>query len=577
MCLDGRCDEMRETTTGIPQGSCISPILAAFLTAPLSKLIHEELNPDNLSDNLKARITSEKASTTTLLLYVDNSKLHVASKDIHTNVLLLKKAFMAVEKWMNDRGMKLDIDKSEAIHHSRCRADQALLLTPITLPAQGDRAGITVRVSPSIKWLGIIFDKDLNFTKHLKSVCTKAQKATDSFGMLGNSVRGLNQFYRQLLYLGAVLPMMTYGSTMWWNGTKQQQKIVAKVQNSALRQISCAFGTMPILAMEVTVSIPPIQLHLDFLTDRAAKCLMHLDARHPVTQRLPEALRNQANGTQPETEYERPPFKVPHKNRRHGIQTPRSQKTAEHDAKCTRLWKVGNRMIMDAERINPIAEPPWHRSELHEATPRVIIRVPQICDGESQKEKWAERHKAQSRRLERKEGVMRIYTDGSLSFERGIRKTGFGLVAYRQGEQVVSACSAMGERMEIYNSEMEGLCRAAEEAEQHIQREKPNITTIYFYSDNTGAIQRIYKGTPGNSQECSRRFRTSIHKLLDTFPSLRIIIEWVPGHLDIPGNEAADALAKRGSHDPSDEIHRQSACFAANIRKRKFRERWHRL
>jgi hypothetical protein len=65
--------------------------------------------------------------------------------------------------------------------------------------------------------------------------------------------------------------------------------------------------------MEVTSSVPPIQIHLDYLTDRAAKRLMRLDARHPVIQRLPKDLREQALGTQPDAEYERPPLATPHK------------------------------------------------------------------------------------------------------------------------------------------------------------------------------------------------------------------------------------------------------------------------
>jgi ribonuclease HI len=576
MCLDGIRDEMKETTTGIPQGSCVSPILAAFLTAPLSKIIHEALQPGNLNDETNEKIAADEATRISLILYVDDGKIHVASKDILTNVILLRTAFLAVEKWMTDRGMKLDIDKSEAIHHSRRRCDKNTILTPISLPRQGDRDETTIIVTPSIKWLGIIFDKSLNFVQHLKDVAMKAQKAVDSLTMLGNSTRGLDQYYRRLLYLGAILPMMTYGSTTWWNGTKQQQKIVSKVQNAALRQITGAFRTTPILAMEVTSSVPPIQIHLDYLTDRAAKRLMRLNARHPVVQRLPKNLREQALGTQPEAEYERPPFATPHKNRRQTTQTARSRARKEHDAKCTRLWKAGNRMITDAERIDPIADPPWHRSEVHEPAMRVVVRVPPtFTDGESQKEPWAKRHKAQAKRRESNKDTIAIYTDGSLSFVGGIRKTGYGVAAYQTGEQVFTARGPLGERVEGYNAEMEALCRGAEEVEARLRGQNDGTTrTILFYSDNTGAIQRIYKGTPGNSKECSRRFRDSIHNLLDTNPLLRVIIEWVPGHHEIVGNDAADKLAKDGSHDIPTSRMTQSACFAANVRKRELRERW---
>ncbi|KAF8299657.1 hypothetical protein DL93DRAFT_2029984, partial [Clavulina sp. PMI_390] len=68
---------------------------------------------------------------------------------------------------------------------------------------------------------------------------------------------------------------------------------------------------------------------------------------------------------------------------------------------------------------------------------------------------------------------------------------------------------------------------------------------IWFFADNTGALQCIYKGTPGLDQDCSTLFRKTIHEILDCHPSMKITIEWVPGHHNILGNEMADTLAKR--------------------------------
>ncbi|KAF8308862.1 hypothetical protein DL93DRAFT_2047216, partial [Clavulina sp. PMI_390] len=69
---------------------------------------------------------------------------------------------------------------------------------------------------------------------------------------------------------------------------------------------------------------------------------------------------------------------------------------------------------------------------------------------------------------------------------------------------------------------------------------------IYIFTDNTGAIQRIFEGTPGLAQRCSLQFRNNMLKVLDDHPQLRLTIEWVPGHHDIKGNDKADRLAKDG-------------------------------
>ena len=149
---------------------------------------------------------------------------------------------------------------------------------------------------------------------------------------------------------------------------------------------------------------------------------------------------------------------------------------------------------------------------------------------------------------------MTIYTDGSLQHEHGTRLTGAGIVAFREGDAIFQERMALGGCSKVYDAEMEGLARGAEAMRDWIQQAGADhgVRHIRFFADNTGAIQRIYKGTPGLDQACSRRFREAIHFILDAHPDLLIDISWVPGHHNIHGNDIADGLAKRGC---SDAIH----------------------
>jgi len=132
--------------------------------------------------------------------------------------------------------------------------------------------------------------------------------------------------------------------------------------------------------------------------------------------------------------------------------------------------------------------------------------------------------------------------------------------------------------MEVYDAEMEGMASGAETVQRWLIQSGPNhgIQRIRFFADNTGAIQRIYKGTPGFDQSCSLRFRGAIHHILDANPELKIDISWVPGHHDIPGNDIADRLAKRGSMDVPIQPGFKSAAFAGNMNRRDLRDRWRR-
>jgi ribonuclease HI len=135
---------------------------------------------------------------------------------------------------------------------------------------------------------------------------------------------------------------------------------------------------------------------------------------------------------------------------------------------------------------------------------------------------------------------------------------------------------ALGSMAEVYDAEMEGLAKAAELFREWVDSQEldASFSTVYFFADNTGALQRIYKGTPGYDQNCSLRFRDAVHHVLDSRRASSIEIEWVPGHHGIQGNDTADKLAKKGSADAPANANFMTAAFAGNSRKRVYEQRW---
>ena len=89
MCLNGVCRELQPTTTGIPQGSLISLPLSGLYTASLTDKLNQEMDPTRLGPHLEEHIQRANATKTNLILYVDDGKLTVASKNVKTNTILL--------------------------------------------------------------------------------------------------------------------------------------------------------------------------------------------------------------------------------------------------------------------------------------------------------------------------------------------------------------------------------------------------------------------------------------------------------------------------------------------------------
>ena len=96
---------------------------------------------------------------------------------------------------------------------------------------------------------------------------------------------------------------------------------------------------------------------------------------------------------------------------------------------------------------------------------------------------------------------------------------------------------------------------------------------IVIASDNTGAIHRIFKGSPGIAQASSLKFRKQILKALDFNKDLHIAITWCPGHFDVEGNERADNLAKCGAHTCPINLSYRSLSIGS-VQKCKIREEW---
>ena len=571
VCLDGRRDEMVEINTGVPQGSCVSPILACCLTTGLEGSIKRALSAEQLPQDTRENMLLMNSVTSPTAIYVDDGAIATHSDSLATNIAMLRIARSTAEQWLNERGLSTELSKDGLIHFSRRRRDQNAN-PQLQVTVSGNTH--TVTATSELKWLGITYDRKLNFNSHTKSAASKALRAIALTGFLGNSLRGISQEHRRLFYICGIRPILTYGSTVWWKGSRTHINILTPVQNRALRLITGGFRTSPTTALEVESSVPPIDLFLDYLRTRAATRISKLTLNHPVVIRLPPTVRP------PEANTLSVPLKTPYlpvrqyRNlaRRHNAEQARLEEYAE----STQLWKLAAYIIPGTENINILAETPWHRTEFDaDLRDRICFLTPPNDPNPDIKEIWTERHHAQITQWKTdNRNRLLVYTDGSLSFTRDGRHTGWGFVGLRNNAIAKLEKGSTGPRAEAYDAEMEALAQASSYALSALEDSALNTHSVHFFTDNTGAIQRIFKGTPGKAQSCSLRFRQNILQILDHLPDISITVEWVPGHCKIQGNEIADRLAKRGSRLQPPNPGRTSYAYVGATWKRALGDMW---
>ena len=128
-----------------------------------------------------------------------------------------------------------------------------------------------------------------------------------------------------------------------------------------------------------------------------------------------------------------------------------------------------------------------------------------------------------------------FYTDGSLL--EG--KAGTGIYASRAEETVHQSKYYLGTEAEVFDAELYGIMKAANIAVKLMKNE--NITDVWIFCDNQSAVRRMSDKRALPGQEYVLR----THNAAETLKSrnIKTHIHWVPGHVQVAGNEKADKLA----------------------------------
>src|SRR5258708_2187078 len=214
----------------------------------------------------------------------------------------------------------------------------------------------------------------------------------------------------------------------------------------------------------------------------------------------------------------------------------------------TRLIHRSKHITPEMEYIDPHAELPCHRSEHDpDAQEWIHLYIPENKPGTSVKLEWAEDHASLYDEYKRDNDFMFVYTDRSLSYYNGAHRTGYGVAIYRNDTEIASKKGPMGEHIKAYNTEMKALKVISKMIHEIVNSVETPPTKIILSTDNTGALQWIFQGSPGKAQICSNTFHKNIIDILDQHENLQFAFTWCPGHFDIKGNERVDHLAKSGS------------------------------
>jgi len=225
-------------TKGCPQGSVLGPSLWNIqLDNLLSKNFSDKVNLTAYADDLAVHVVSDsrreliniaQQSVDIIVNWAKHCKLNISTTK--TKIMVINKS-----KRTHDRDIKVRID------------------------------GHAIELVSEFKYLGVILDPGLTFTKHINYICKKAVDITMALRRKVYLTWGLDvSTSLTTIYKCAIIPILAYGIEIWGHrmSIKENVRKILSMHGSFCRALVGAYRSVSVDAACVLACIPPLDLIL---------------------------------------------------------------------------------------------------------------------------------------------------------------------------------------------------------------------------------------------------------------------------------------------------------------------------
>ena len=347
----------------------------------------------------------------------------------------------------------------------------------------------------------------LSWTGHIKSLIERCLPRVNILRAVSNHHWGADRVTLLLLYRSLIRSVMDYGSIFYMSASKTNIDKLNKIQNICLRTALGARKTSPILSLEAESNVAPLHIHRTNILIKYYFRICELPRNLPITLELFNFTAN-------------PYFKA-------WSSTVRTPPLMVRCLKTLMSYQFPNTEPNYTNLISPV--PPWLDMTKYLIPCFTPVSVKSMTD-----EMCISTFKdLQSNNYNL---YLEIYTDGSVFTDDCSTSAAMVVVS---SETTISKNWKLSPLMSILSAELFALSEA-------LKYVKENIIKAYgvvIYTDSQSGIYLLQNTRP----------RTNIHLVFDIqslmlelnyrFP---VLIQFIPGHKNIQGNEMADLAAKAG-------------------------------
>ena len=450
-------------------------------------------------------------------MYADDLALWCTEEYITTANYRLQEALDLMNTWTKSWLIRMNPEKT---------THTIFTLSTVEQKANLHLDGEKIKLEENPTYLGVTFEKRLTWKKQIQNSESKAKFRLRLMKKIAGSTWGADHDTLKTLYTGNVRPVMEYGMAAWGTTSQTNFETLNKVQNQASRIITGAMRSMPITSLENITGLQPL------VDRRDAKILL----QGAKFERLPDH---------------------PMKNRMSELNKSRLQTNSFlHKYKSlTREWPDLQQEPESIPRVlNP---PPWTQN----LSVKIITEIENIKPKSSQTPN--ERNEIATHYLKTifpENSWTWVFTDGSAL--NATEKGGAGIyIQYPDGNE---------ERLSFPTGQFSSNYRAEAMALQHalsyIERNAQTTTSIVFLTDSLSVLQSI-------SRNCDKTLNNLQSALRSCSNKHQIVLQWIPSHCGLIGNEIADDLAKEGTKYEQTDL-KTNFSESKTLIKAKFKEKW---
>lgn len=423
--------------------------------------------------------------------YVDDLVIFTSARTTALCRLRLQRAIDGLSRKADELGFRFSAEKTKCIDFSRLRRAES----PLKLMLGGS----CIELVNEVKILGITFDSKLTWKRHIDQMVSTCRKSLNVIKCLSSIRWGSDVSTLTHLYTSIVLSKMDFGAIVYSTAKPSHLRRLASVHAAGVRFALGAFRTSPLKSLHVESGIQPLHIrHLRLRLNYASRIWFRPDHMNYDLLYRNEQIARLLRGR------------------------PSSTKPVAWDLRLSMESILSGSEECIPERASRY--PPWCVSRMatetslsllpKESTPHELYRV----RFHSLLDRYADhRH---------------IYTDGSKTAER----TGCAFVLEDDAHsfRLSPMCS-------VFTAELTAIDRALRHC-----LESRDTRDILICTDSLSAISSIV-----GVHSCDPVVLRIQEHVSDLAASrVRTTFMWVPGHVGIRGNEAADEAARTAASSP---------------------------